>query len=106
VEYLSLRGQTELALIKQYSLADEFDPGKDDFPTTRDFLISKVVEPIVAKWKGAPSTAITVSPPPTDFGTVASIEKGRQVFYDLGNAKGGCVKCHGPTALGDGQIVA
>src|SRR5262245_54350928 len=47
VEYLSLRGQTELSLIEQYKLADAFDPDKQDFPTTRDFLVDTVLKPIV-----------------------------------------------------------
>jgi mono/diheme cytochrome c family protein len=105
VEYLSLRGQTELALIEQYKLADAFDPDKQDFPTTRDFLLDTVLKPIVDKWQGAASKVTQVTKPPEDFGTQASIDAGRQVFYDQAKAKGGCVKCHGPTALGDGQLV-
>lgn len=105
IEYLSLRGQTELALIEQYKLADAFDPDKEDFPTTRDFLLDTVLKPIVDKWQGAASKVTQVAKPPDDFGTQASINAGREVFYDQAKAKGGCVKCHGPTALGDGQLV-
>jgi len=105
IEYLSLRGQTELALIEQYKLADAFDPDKQDFPTTRDFLVDTVLKPVVDKWQGASSKVTQVTKPPDDFGTQASIDAGRQVFYDQAKAKGGCVKCHGPTALGDGQLV-
>jgi mono/diheme cytochrome c family protein len=105
IEYLSLRGQTELALIEQYKLADAFDPDKEDFPTTRDFLVDTVLKPIVDKWQGAASKVTQVAKPPDDFGTQASIDAGRQVFFDQAKAKGGCVKCHGPTALGDGQLV-
>ncbi len=43
VEYLSMRGQTELELINQYKLADAFDPDKEDFPTTREFLVDTVL---------------------------------------------------------------
>jgi hypothetical protein len=39
--------------------------------------------------------------PPPDFGSPASIDRGKQVFFTTG----GCVKCHGPTELGDGQQV-
>jgi mono/diheme cytochrome c family protein len=105
VKYLSLRGQTELELINQYKQADEFDPDKEDIPTTRKFLIDTVVGPISTKWKNAAGQSTQVPKPPADFGTAASIDEGRQIFYDLGKAKGGCVKCHGPTALGDGQLV-
>ena len=31
---------------------------------------------------------------------MASVEKGRELFYGV---KANCIKCHGPTALGDGQ---
>src|SRR5262249_49368423 len=78
---------------------------KEDFPTTRDFLVDTVLKPIVDKWQGAASKVTQVAKPPEDFGTQASIDAGRQVFYDLAKAKGGCVKCHGPTALGDGTPV-
>jgi mono/diheme cytochrome c family protein len=37
---------------------------------------------------------------PADIDMVASIAKGRELFY---GDKANCVKCHGPTALGDGQ---
>ncbi len=101
VKYLSLRGQTELALINYAST--EVDADKD-FPTGRDVLIDgdNMLAAIVGKWQSAPSQATPVPPKPADFGALASIERGKQIFY--GN--GGCVKCHGPTALGDGQIVA
>ncbi len=104
VEYLSMRGQTELELINQYKLADAFDPDKEDFPTTREFLVDTVLSGPngpVTLWKNAASQTTAVPKPPADFRTAASIEAGRQVFYN----KGGCVKCHGPTALGDGQLV-
>ncbi len=101
VKYLSLRGQTELALINEFASADEFDPDKEDFPKTREFLVGKVLTPLVAKWQGATSQVTPVPPPPADFNSSASIERGKQIFYSTG----GCVKCHGPTALGDGQLV-
>ncbi|HZZ30025.1 MAG TPA: c-type cytochrome [Pirellulales bacterium] len=104
VEYLSMRGQTELALIAQYKTADEFDPDKEDFPTTRKFLVDTVLNAPngpATLWKGAATQATAVPTPPQDFGSAVSIEAGKQVFY----GKGACVKCHGPTALGDGQLV-
>lgn len=104
VEYLSMRGQTELELINQYKLADAFDPDKEDFPQTREFLVDTVLNVPngpVTLWKNAVSQVTAVPKPPADFGTEASVELGRKVYYD----KGGCVKCHGPTALGDGQLV-
>jgi mono/diheme cytochrome c family protein len=100
IRYLSLRGQTELALIKYCS--DEVD-GDADMPTTKDVLIDgdNMFGAIVEKWKTAESQVTQVPPPPADFGSEASIKAGHDVFY----GKGACVKCHGPTALGDGQLV-
>jgi mono/diheme cytochrome c family protein len=101
VKYLSLRGQTEIALVNEYVSADEFDPEKEDFPTKREFLVEKLLTSIAAKWQGAAGQVTQVPTPPSDFGTTASIDRGKQVYYGIG----GCVKCHGPTALGDGQLV-
>jgi len=98
VKYLSMRGQTELALINYAS--NELTE-KDDLPQTRDFIVGETLTPIAGKWQGAPGQVTQVAAPPADFGTTASIDRGKQVFYTTG----GCVKCHGPTALGDGQLV-
>lgn len=105
VRYLTFRGQTELALIAY--AGDELGEN-DDFPETRDFLVNDILNGPTGpgtKWKDLNSKVTQVAKPPDDFGTQASIDSGRQVFYDQGKAKGGCVKCHGPTALGDGQSV-
>ena len=100
MKYLSLRGQTELALINYASA--EVDADKR-FSDRRDVLIDgdNMLAAIVGKWKAAPSQVTPCRRRRPIFGTTASIERGKQVFY----GKGGCVKCHGPTALGDGQIV-
>jgi mono/diheme cytochrome c family protein len=100
VRYLSMRGQMELALISYVSREVDED---QDVPRTREILVdeSGMFGDIAGKWKGADSQLIQVPPPPADFGTTASIDLGRKVFLD----KGGCVKCHGPTELGDGQVV-
>jgi mono/diheme cytochrome c family protein len=42
-----------------------------------------------------------MQPPPDDFGSDASVAKGRELFFS--EKKGNCVLCHGTTALGDGQ---
>ncbi len=99
---MSLRGQTELALIEQYKSADEFDPDKEDFPTTHEFLVDEICRDADRRQMergGEPSDAS--SAPPADFRQPASIDRGKQVFF----SNGGCVKCHGPTELGDGQQV-
>jgi len=109
VRYLSFRGQTELALIAY--AGDELDENAD-FPQTRDFLVNDILNGATGpgtRWKDLNSKVTQVPKPPGDFGTQTSIDAGRRVFFDLNKeqtaAKGGCVKCHGPTALGDGQLV-
>lgn len=100
VKYLSLRGQTELALI---NAVGELDEGKE-LPTTQDFLVGEILQgPTgpVTKWQAAATQVTQIPKPPANFGTRESIDAGKQVFY----TKGACVKCHGPTALGDGQFV-
>jgi mono/diheme cytochrome c family protein len=96
VKYLSLRGQSELALITY--VVQELDE-KDPIPTSQDVLFGEILSPIVAKWKDAQPT--DVPKPPEDFGKAESIARGKELFYTKGN----CFTCHGPTALGDGQEV-
>jgi mono/diheme cytochrome c family protein len=107
VKYLAIRGETELAL---YTYIEQELEAKDALPETREFLVDEILAPVAAKWQAvADATAqIPVAPLPAgiDFALGGdhpanreSVAKGRKLF--LGD--GGCVKCHGPTALGDGQ---
>lgn len=107
VRYLSIRGEMELALFTYVEQELEADA---TLPDGRDFLIDEILAPVVEKWRVAeePDSQIPVAdlPAGVDFSLTAtapgnreSIEKGRALFH--GN--GGCVKCHGVTALGDGQ---
>ena len=98
VKYLSLRGRVEIALVMQIL---DLNIG-DELPTDRATLVETVLLPEVEKWQSAPQSVIQPeAEPPMDFGTVASIEKGRELFFS--EKKGNCVLCHGTTALGDGQ---
>jgi len=98
VKYLSIRGETELALMRNYFELDEEDEGK--LPETREFLVEEILEPIAEKWASAGDQEIEVPEMPEELDMVASIAKGRELFY---GDKANCVKCHGVTALGDGQ---
>ncbi len=101
VKYLSYRGQTEIALIEYVS--NELGEN-DKVPTTSDFLVGEIMQGptgAISKWQGAASQVTQIPNPPSNFGSRDSIEAGKKVFYSTG----GCVKCHGPTALGDGQMV-
>ena len=98
VKYLSLRGRVEIALVMQIL---DLNIG-EKLPTDRETLIELVLLPEVEKWQSAPESVIRPEEdPPEDFGTVVSIDKGRELFFS--EKKGNCVLCHGTTALGDGQ---
>jgi len=62
-----------------------------------------VVKSVVEKWDGAASaiTPIPARPNMTAVELKASIKHGRELFY---GTIANCVKCHGDTALGDGQL--
>jgi mono/diheme cytochrome c family protein len=98
VKYLSMRGETELALMRAFFELD--DEAQGILPETREFLVDETLSPIAEKWKSAAAAQIPVPAMPADIDLVASIAKGRELFY---GDKANCVKCHGVTALGDGQ---
>jgi mono/diheme cytochrome c family protein len=105
VRYLSMRGETEIAL---YGYAEQELGTEDKFPETKEFLIEEILAPVVAKWQGADELEIPVAAVPAgvdftkpgdDLANRESVARGRVLFH----GDGGCVKCHGVTALGDGQ---
>jgi mono/diheme cytochrome c family protein len=98
VKYLSIRGETELSLMRAFFELDDEAQGK--LPETREFLVDETLTPIAEKWKAAADAQIQVPPMPADIDLVASIAKGKELFY---GDKANCVKCHGVTGLGDGQ---
>ncbi len=98
VKYLSMRGETELALMRAFFELDDEAEGK--LPETRDFLVNEMLAPMAEKWRSAATAQIAVPEMPADIDLAASIAKGRELFY---GDKANCVKCHGVTALGDGQ---
>ena len=98
VKYLSIRGETEINLMRAIFELDDEAEGK--LPETREFLVGEVLEPVAEKWKTAADALIPVPEMPADLDLEASIAKGRELFY---GDKANCVKCHGPTGLGDGQ---
>jgi mono/diheme cytochrome c family protein len=98
VKYLSMRGETEIALMRAYFELDDDAQGK--LPETREFLVGETLTAVADRWKAAADASIPVPEMPADIDLKASIAKGRELFY---GDKANCVKCHGPTALGDGQ---
>jgi len=98
VRYLSIRGETELGLMRAFFDLDDDAQGK--LPETRDFLVDEMLTPVADKWRAAEEARIPVPEMPADIDMVASIAKGKELFY---GDKANCVKCHGVTGLGDGQ---
>jgi mono/diheme cytochrome c family protein len=93
VKYLAIRGEVESILAQQ--IEDEF---------THEFL-DEQIQSIVTLWNDASERVVTPDPRPdmNPDELAASIERGRKLFQDQVNAQ--CVKCHGPTGLGDGSSV-
>ena len=98
VKYLSIRGETELALMRAFFELDDDAQGK--LPETREFLVDETLTPIAEKWQAAADARIAVPEMPADIDLAASIAKGKELFY---GDKANCVKCHGVTGIGDGQ---
>lgn len=108
VKYLSLRGQMEAVLENHVAVeldpGAKFDPAAD--PALQQLIVKDLLGPIVESWNGAKEQVIRPEEgalPPADRSAsdvAASVKAGRELFF---GPKANCVKCHGPTALGDGQ---
>ena len=61
--------------------------------------MEEILTPIADKWREA-NKAIIQPPAKPDWDLKESIAAGRELFY---GTKANCVKCHGPSELGDGQ---
>lgn len=102
VKYLSIRGQAERALIElaageleEKQLLVDIDSSAADEHLK---LVKETIEPLVESWLTAET--VPVPAPPEDWKSPESIAQGRKLFFTtLTN----CSKCHGDSALGDGQ---
>ena len=101
VKYLSIRGETEALLT---AFVESEGPEK----LNREAVLAEAMVPIVEFWNAAPSQVVQPPERPAEAAIdtpeqlAASIEAGRVLFA---NTRGQCTKCHGPTALGDGDVV-
>ena len=104
VIFLSMRGETELALIDEAMTADDKDP-----EALSESTASEVANNVFRKWKSAPSQVMN-PPIPKPASTRESILRGRHLF--LGGTsknkagqpvKGDCIDCHGPRGEGNGN---
>jgi mono/diheme cytochrome c family protein len=108
VKYLSIRGQMEAALedyaFNELEPEDPLDPASD--AELRSVILEDMLATIMEGWEGAGEQMIlpdeaTIPPSDRKPDEIAeSAAKGRELFY---GSKANCVKCHGPTGLGDGQ---
>jgi mono/diheme cytochrome c family protein len=109
VRYLSIRGLFERAVITEIAVQfddDErlLDPQQKEISPTayarQVEMLDAILVDVVQPWLDAPAQVTVVPPPPVDYDTPKSIARGRELFYTtLTN----CGKCHGDTAMGDGQ---
>jgi mono/diheme cytochrome c family protein len=108
VKYLSIRGETERALLMMLADVDEGQPLVDihskDPAVTQEQLaaVKDAVAQVVEKWATANEAVVNIPARSTmsDEELTASIDRGRNLFY---GTVANCVKCHGDSALGDGQ---
>lgn len=105
VRYLGIRGELERRLIETAAdeLEDEelfldLDQHESGIFQERVSLIKEELAGIVDSWT---ETQVTEVPsPPVDWGSDASVALGKKWFF---SSTTNCSKCHGDTALGDGQ---
>ena len=109
VKYLSIRGKMETALEdyvgENLNPGDKFDPATNAELRNADCRATAEADRgVVAGCQGSGHGAGRRGRIPLDNRTPAqvaeSVNEGRELFY---GPKANCVKCHGPTGLGDGQ---
>jgi mono/diheme cytochrome c family protein len=94
VKYLSMRGESEQALILAVNDLGE----NEELKMERENLVGEILQPVAALWAAAKDDVVSPEPKP-EGNQEESIAAGRKLFFgELAN----CVKCHGPTAQGDG----
>ena len=96
VIFLSMRGETELALIEEASISDEKDAN-----ALSDEITKEVANNIFRKWKLAQSQVFN-PPTPRTPSSRESILRGRDLFLGKTSEKLECAGCHGSLARGDG----
>jgi mono/diheme cytochrome c family protein len=98
VEYLSIRGESELFVMEKVVEEDEtLDPAN------LENILEEAVAPTAKSWASAAEFQVAPPPPPTDTPErlSASLARGREIFLSSGAQ---CYKCHGLSGKGDGEL--
>lgn len=109
VRYLSIRGETERLLMnyvateldKESPLFALGDKATEEQRTEAAGIIKSFAAEVAQKWIDAEGQAVEIPAPKPDRDLAQSIARGRELFY---GQVATCAKCHGDSALGDGQI--
>jgi mono/diheme cytochrome c family protein len=106
VKYLSIRGEVERGLLTLTTNLEENARlvGAEDPAVKQEQIaaVKEVVTGVVERWAGAAAavTPIPARPAMSKEQLAQSVKHGRELFY---GAIANCIKCHGDSALGDGQ---
>nr|WP_303652822.1 c-type cytochrome [Paludisphaera mucosa] len=96
VTFLSLRGETELALIEEGFIGDD-----EDEDALGDDVVAELVQGVFGKWEDA-RDAVVNPPSPRTPPSPESVGRGRDLFLGRTKEKLECAGCHGAKGLGDG----
>lgn len=96
VIFLAVRGETELALIEEGSIADETDA-----EALGDDVVKELSIGVLEKWKSAQSQVMNPAIPRTPSNP-ESVHRGRDLYLGRTKEKLECAGCHGALAKGDG----
>jgi mono/diheme cytochrome c family protein len=94
VKYLSIRGEVEASMA--FSVYDQ----EEELEMKRESLVEQHLKPVAENWANAEQLVIQVPEHPPVSNQAEWLAKGAELFR---GAKAQCMKCHGPTALGDGS---
>lgn len=96
VTFLSLRGETELALIEEGFVADDTDD-----EALSDDIVAELMQGVFSKWEDAPGSVVD---PPTErtASSPESVLRGRDLYLGRTKEKLECAGCHGAKGKGDG----
>ena len=114
VKYLSMRGQMETAIVQYVVDNVDYDPVTGEAtaldlvnnPDQRAEIMGLLADDVLNGWQTSAESVVvpdgsTIPPDGRSAAELAaSVTAGRALFY---GTKANCVKCHGPTGLGDGQ---